>query len=470
MPVILLPCSLIPQRGFGGKILCPPLRAAARVRFAGCFASLRNRPCTRAHCGRRIFLPPPLPPGGAARGCPCRPCGPLPAALPPLLRRWAAAPGLFSSFNVGGVYGWFRFCLGFLSRRWRCRPAVVLRLGVGSPGLAWWRGLVAGSGLPVRAVRLIRPGGRFRARRFGAGVAGVAAARRCRLCGLVRLRPAGPGFRGQGRAAFRPFLPGRLRGSAANARALFSGGSRCLACRAWSRWPVRGRCLRPAPPWWSGWHRVWPAPALRSRSAAAPVPMRRYWRPCPDPCRRPWCIASPPSVLPAKAPARFRRPRACRPSRPRAAASIGGRAARLRSRCAPGWPAARGQWSMQPMPAWRRSSARPARPDRSWRAAARFRAGCRWWRFRSVFPVQIYRFWGRAPGCLAAPSEAMSGRKNRKIFSLRQLIIDTCFPLGSGCINGRKRGQLFRFRWPAGLINWQAKNRRGIPEYRHSFL
>jgi hypothetical protein len=132
----------------------------------------------------------------------------------------------------GVCHGWFCFCLVF-SRCGRGRPAAVLRLGVGSPRVALRGGLVAGAGLPVRAVRFVRPGGRLRARRFGAGVAGVGPSRLRRLCGLVRLRPAGPGFRGQGGLAFRPFLPRRLRGLAANARALFAGGSRCLGCLAW---------------------------------------------------------------------------------------------------------------------------------------------------------------------------------------------------------------------------------------------
>jgi hypothetical protein len=68
---------------------------AAPLRYATALAPVLT-------AGGVFFMPPPLPPGGAVRGCPCRPCGPLPAALPPLLRRWAAAPGLFSSFSVGG--------------------------------------------------------------------------------------------------------------------------------------------------------------------------------------------------------------------------------------------------------------------------------------------------------------------------------------------------------------------------------
>jgi hypothetical protein len=340
MPVILLPCSLIPQQGFGGKILCPPLRAAARVRFAGCSASLRNRPCTRAHCGRRIFLPPPLPPGGAALGLPAVPAG---RSRRPFRRSCGGGRRLrvCSLRSVLGVHhGWFCFCLGFLSRRGRGRPAFGMRLGVGSPGLAWRRRLVARSGLPVRAVRFFCSGRRVRARRFSAGLAGVAAVRRFRFFGLVRLRLAGPGLRRQSGASVRAFLSCRLRGIAAGAGAVFAWGARCLVRLAWSPWPARGRCPRPVPPWWSGWRRISPPPALRSRSAAAPAPMRRCCRPCPDPCRRPWCAVSPRSAPVVKAPGRSRQSRPCRPSRPRAAWCPGGQAARLRSRCAPGWPAA----------------------------------------------------------------------------------------------------------------------------------
>jgi hypothetical protein len=374
VPVILLPCSLIPQRGFGGKILCPPLRAAARVRFARAKSARPLHPCSL----RAPYFSAAAPPAGG--------CGPglsLPSlrAAPGGPSAAPAAVGGGSGFVLfvqcwGVHHGWFRFCPVF-SRRGRSRPTVVLRLGVGSPGFARRRWLVAGAGLPVRAVRLFRHGGRLRARCFGAGLAGVAAARRFRLSGLVRLRLAGPRFRGQGSFAFRAFLPRRLRGLAANAGAVFAGGFGCLGCLAWSRWPVRGRCLRPAPPWWSGWRRFWPAPALPSRSAAAAERMRRCCPPCPVPCRRPCCAVSRLSVLLAKAPARFRRPRACRPSRPRAAASSGGRAARLRSRCAPGWPAARERWSARPMPAWWRSSARPARADRCSLAATHSRGACR---------------------------------------------------------------------------------------------
>jgi hypothetical protein len=52
---------------------------------------------------RAPYFPAAAPPaGGCGPWAPCRPCGPLPAALPPLLRRWVAAPGWFSSFSVGG--------------------------------------------------------------------------------------------------------------------------------------------------------------------------------------------------------------------------------------------------------------------------------------------------------------------------------------------------------------------------------
>jgi hypothetical protein len=101
LPVNLYPYSVFDQPAsakVGGKILCPPLRAAARVRYAR--AKSMRGPCIRAHCGRRIF----------SAAAPCRrgcgsgavPAVPVGRSRRPF-RRFPAA--------VGGGLG----CWGFVS-------------------------------------------------------------------------------------------------------------------------------------------------------------------------------------------------------------------------------------------------------------------------------------------------------------------------------------------------------------------
>jgi len=205
----------------------------------GCKGTLRPRekharplqPCSLR--APYFFCRRPLPPGLRFWGCPCHPCGPLPAALPPLpCGGWWRLGLLGFCFFFGGVYGWFCFCCWFFSRCRRSGPSFVLRLGMGSPRLARRCRLVSGSGLSVRAVQLVRAGFSFRAVGVGAGLALLGAARLQRLARVRGLRSAGSGFRGQGGIARRLVSRCGSHGLACAAVAFFSGGARCLGCTA----------------------------------------------------------------------------------------------------------------------------------------------------------------------------------------------------------------------------------------------
>ncbi len=156
--------------------------------------------------------------------------------------------GVAGFLGFGGVYVRFRFCFGWFAWRWHCGAAFVLRLDMGASRAAWWGGVVPGSGLRVRAVLLVWPGFGFRAGRFGFGLAVLGAAWFRRFAGVRGLWVGGSIFRGQGGFAFRAFLPCGLRRVAAGSGVVFLGCAWCLVCLVWWRWPVRGRCPRPAPP------------------------------------------------------------------------------------------------------------------------------------------------------------------------------------------------------------------------------
>jgi hypothetical protein len=323
-----------------------------------------------------------------AFGCPCPSLLPAPGGLSAAPAAVGGGVGCGSLLCIGGVYGWLCLCCWFVP--W-CRhycPAVVLRLGVGPAVAAFRRWLVAGSGLPVRAVRAVRlvcAGFRLRARRFGFRLAGLGSSRFGRLSGVRGLRPAGSGFRGQSGVASRVIGRCRPRGLAAGSVPVFAGGARCLVCPALWRWPVRGFFPRPVPRWWCGWRRIWPPRALRLSWVAALAPMRRCCRRFPVPSRPHWCGACLLSALAAQIPAGFRRLGPC----PRLPVPVvpfsGGQAARLRFRFGPAWLYALGRWSMPLIAGWWCFSLRQVRAARCWLAAAPFRRGCRWWLFRSVF-------------------------------------------------------------------------------------
>ena len=316
----------------------------------------------------------------------------------------------FSSWSLGVCYVWVCFCFGF-ARRWHCGPAFVLRLGVGSPGFAGWGGVVARSGLLVRAVRLVCAGFRFRAVGVGLGLAGLGAFRLCRFARVRGLRSAGSGVLGQSGATGRVVCRRSSRGFAAGTFAFFPGGPGCLGCLAWWRWPVLGLCPRPAPPWRSVWHRISPPGALRLSWAAAVAPMRRCCPPFPVSCRRRSFAAWPRSVRVAWVPVRLRRWLRFPPLPAQAVPSSGGRAVRLRFRCALVWQIARARLFPRQLPGWWFSSLRLARAVRSWLAAARLRAGCLCWPLLSAFPGQNCRLWALVHGCRLAHSAALNGRK-----------------------------------------------------------
>jgi len=102
----------------------------ARGRKGSLRPSLRYGPCVRAHYGRRIFLPPPPAAGGVVVGYPCRPCWPLPAAIPPL----PAAAGGGLGVSLVFIMGVFMSHSGFVSVSGSPRVgsvvARVLRCGV----------------------------------------------------------------------------------------------------------------------------------------------------------------------------------------------------------------------------------------------------------------------------------------------------------------------------------------------------
>lgn len=182
-------------------------------------------------------------------GCPCPSL--LPAPGGPSAAPAAVGGGFWLWFISWGVcYGWFRFCFGFVPWCRCCGSAFVLRLGMGSPGFAWRRWLVSGSGLSVCAVRLLRARCRFCAWCGCSRLAGLAAFRFGRFPRVRCLRFAGSGFCGQGGASVRAVCQCGSRGFACLAFAFFFGGFGCLVYLAWSLLPVRGHCPRPVPPWW----------------------------------------------------------------------------------------------------------------------------------------------------------------------------------------------------------------------------
>ncbi len=139
LPVVLAALACFPPHRAGGLLrLCRSLRAGARV----CFAA--SRPCARPRF--RLFA---LAPSGAAAGgvgwVPSCPCSPLPAGLPPLLRRWVVAPVGRCRLLWGCAVASFSLVSS--------RAVVVSRGSLVSPLSApWWRSLV-GSALAAGACR-----------------------------------------------------------------------------------------------------------------------------------------------------------------------------------------------------------------------------------------------------------------------------------------------------------------------------
>lgn len=179
--------------------VCSPLRGVVVVRNTlpfiprGCKGSLRPTFRYRSTSalapvlitGGVVPAAAPSRSGGRWRGYPCRPCSPLPAALPPrpaAVFCWvsgASGWGLVSGFwFIGGVYVWFCVCGGFASGGGCGGSAFVVWLGVGAAGVAWWRWVASCPGLFVCAVWLVFVGfavcaGRGFARLAGVGACGV---------------------------------------------------------------------------------------------------------------------------------------------------------------------------------------------------------------------------------------------------------------------------------------------------------
>lgn len=124
---------------------------------------------------------------------------------------------------LGVCYGWFRVCFGWFAWCWHRGAAFVVRLGVGASGAAWRGRVVAGSGLRVRAVWLVRFGFGLCPWGGGVGLAGVGAVWFHRFAGVRGLRPTGAGFCRQSRASRWFALLGRSRGLAAGPGVVFAG-------------------------------------------------------------------------------------------------------------------------------------------------------------------------------------------------------------------------------------------------------
>ena len=243
LPVVLAALACFPPHRAGGLLrLCRSLRAGARV----CFAA--SRPCARPRF--RLFA---LAPSGAAAGgvgwVPSCPCGPLPAGLPPLLRRWGGGSRWSLSAFMGVRCGFVFSC--FVSR---CRR------------VAWLAGFTA-----VRALVAL-------ARRFGAGCRRVSLARpvvapvvfQCRgrggfrvVFGCVGLRVGvvGLGRLPVGRSAVRRPLRHGVRGFGAGGRAACAPAcrSRCASRSAWL-----GAGL-------GGWGFLWCSGAAAAAGAGRPL-------------------------------------------------------------------------------------------------------------------------------------------------------------------------------------------------------
>lgn len=103
---------------------------ASRVRFAA------SRPCARPRFRPCALAPSALPPGGWV-GVPSRPCGPLPAGLPPLQRRWGGRLSLVSGFLWGCAVVALSRVSGFV-------PVVSVALRSARCRVAPWAGAALG--------------------------------------------------------------------------------------------------------------------------------------------------------------------------------------------------------------------------------------------------------------------------------------------------------------------------------------
>lgn len=185
------PCSVVhPMRVVVGKILCPALRADSRVRCAAPVVA----PLIPCSLRAAYFLAAAPPAWGAVFGCPCRPCPPLPAALPPR----PAAGSLAGVLVLGFWFSWGCLCLVLclwwvlvgLPVSWLARCPVV---GCGRVG----RCLVVPVGILRRLVCLCRSAllrwllflrGRFRCSAGGFGCVLVPLVRRFFRLAACRFR------------------------------------------------------------------------------------------------------------------------------------------------------------------------------------------------------------------------------------------------------------------------------------------